>query len=89
MVYNSIGARAGATFIFCEYLLINIDADCLVPFIQQYGEMVSQDTGSFAGDDSVSFNVAQYMDFRTNWAGLKASTTEQDVWISHTKKSGV
>ena len=82
------GAREGATHFFCKDL--NIDADRLLPFIQQqYGEMVSQDTGSVAGDDSVSFNVARYMDFRTNWAGLTPSTTEQDIWILHTKKSGV
>jgi len=80
------GARAGATRIFCEQL--NIDADSLAPVIQQYGEMVSQDTGSVAGDDSVSFSVAQCMNFRTNWAGLTPCTKEQDVWILHTKKSG-
>ena len=79
------GARAGATRIFCKHL--NMDADRLVPVIEQYGEMVSQDTGSVAGDDSVSFSVAQYMDFRTNWAGLTPSTKERDVWILHTKKS--
>jgi hypothetical protein len=84
-VYKS--ARAGATRIFCR--LINIDADCLAPVIQQYGDIVSQDTGSIAGDDTVSFSVSQYMDFRTNWAGLTPSTKEQDVWILHTKKSGV
>ena len=81
------GARAGATRIFCKQL--NIDADRLVPVIQQYEEMVSQDTGSVAGDDSTSSSVAQSMDFRTNWAGLTPSTKEQDVWILHTKKSGV
>ena len=80
------GARAGATRIFCKHL--NIDADRLVPVIEQYGGMVSQDMGSIAGDDSVSFSVAQYMDFRTNWAGLTPSTKDRDVWILHTKKSG-
>ena len=80
------GARAGATRIFCNQL--NIDADSLAPVIQQYGEMVSQDMGFVAGDDSVSSSVAQFMGFRTNWAGLTPSTKEQDVWILHTKKSG-
>ena len=81
------GARAGATRIFCKHL--NIDADRLAPVIMQYGEIISLDTGSIAGDDSTSFSVAQYMDFRTNWAGLTPSTKERDVWILHTKKSGV
>ena len=80
------GARSGATRIFCNQL--NIDADSLAPVIQQYGEMVSQDIGFVAGDDSVSSSVAQFMGFRTNWAGLTPSTKEQDVWILHTKKSG-
>jgi hypothetical protein len=80
------GARAGATRIFCKQL--NIDADRLAPVIQQYEEVVSQDTGSVAGDDSVSSSVAHCMGFRTNWAGLTPSTNEQDVWILHTKKSG-
>lgn len=80
-------ARAGATRFFCKDL--NIDSNLLEPVIQQYGEMVSQDTGSVAGDDSVSSNVARYMDFRTNWAGLTPSTKERDVWILHTKKSRV
>jgi hypothetical protein len=81
------GARAGATRIFCKDL--NIDADLLEPVIQQYWEMVSQDAGSVSGDDTVSLDVARCMDFRTNWAGLTPSTKEQDVWILHTKKSGV
>ena len=81
------GARAGATRIYCKHL--NIDADRLVPVILQYGEMVSQDMGVIAGDDTTSFNVAEYMDFRTNWAGLTPSMNERDVWILHTKKSGV
>lgn len=80
-------ARDGATRIYCKHL--NIDADCLAPVIQQYGEMASQDTGSIAGDDTTSSSVSQYMDFRTNWAGLTPSTKERDVWILHTKKTGV
>lgn len=78
-------ARAGATRIFCEHL--NIDAELLAPVIQQYGEIARQDTGSITGDDTVSFSVGQYMDFRTIWAGLTPSTKEPDVWILHTKKS--
>ena len=78
-------ARAGATRIFCEHL--NIDAELLAPAIEQYGEMVSQDAGPITGDDTVSFSVSQYMDFRTSWAGLTPSTKERDVWILHTKKS--
>ena len=81
------GARDGATRIYCKNF--DIDADRLAPVIQQYGEMVSQDTGSIAGDDTVSFSVAQCMNFRTNWAGLTPSTKERDVWILHTKKSGL
>lgn len=80
-------ARAGATRIFCEHL--NIDIDLLAPAIQRYGEVASQDTGSITGDDTVSFSVGQYMDFRTTWSGLTPSTKERDVWILHTKKSGV
>lgn len=80
-------ARAGATRILCEHL--NIDADLLAPTIEQYREMVSQDTGPLTGDDTVSFSVGQYMNFRTNWAGLTPSTKERDVWILHTKKSGI
>lgn len=82
------GARDGSTQIFCKKL--NIDADSLAPVIQQYGEMVTQvqDMGFVAGDDSVSSSVAQFMGFRTNWAGLTPSTKEKDVWILHTKKSG-
>lgn len=80
-------ARAGATRVFCEHL--NIDADLLVPAIHQYEGMAMQDTGSISGDDTVSFSVGQYMDFRTNWAGLTPSMKERDVWILHTKKSGV
>jgi len=79
-------ARAGATRTFCEQ--INIDADRLLPVILQYEEMVSQDTGSIAGDDTASSSVSLYMNFRTNWAGLTPSTKERDVWILHTKKSG-
>ena len=79
-------ARAGATRIFCEHL--NINVDLLAPVIQQYEEIARQDTGSITGDDTVSFSVSQYMDFRTNWAGLTPSTKERDVWILHTKKSG-
>jgi len=80
-------ARAGATRTFCEHL--HIDLDLLAPAIQQYGEMVSQDTGPITGDDTVSFSVSQYMNFRTHWAGLTPSTKERDVWILHTKKAGV
>ena len=80
-------ARAGATRIFCEQL--KIDMNLLAPVIQRYGEMASQDTGSITGDDTVSFSVAQYMNFRTVWAGLTPSTKECDIWILHTKKSGV
>jgi hypothetical protein len=80
-------ARAGATRTFCEHL--NIDLELLAPVIQQYGEMASQDTGSITGDDTVSFSVGQYMNFRTNWAGLTPSTKERDVWILHTKRSRV
>ncbi|KAF8816810.1 hypothetical protein BYT27DRAFT_7181278 [Phlegmacium glaucopus] len=79
-------ARAGATRIFCEHL--NIDTELLAPAMQEYGEMVNQDTGPMTGDDTVSFSVSQYMNFRTNWAGLTPSTKERDVWILHTKTSG-
>jgi len=80
-------ARAGATQNFCEQL--NIDMNLLAPVIQRYGEIASQDTGYIKGDDTVSFSVGQYMGFRTVWAGLTPSTKERDIWILHTKKTGV
>ena len=80
-------ARAGATQSFCEQL--NIDMNLLAPVIQQYGEMASQDKGCITGDDTVSFSVGQYMGFRTVWAGLTPSMKERDIWILHTKKTGV
>ena len=80
-------ARAGATQVFCEQL--NIDADLLAPAVQHYGTIVSQETGPITGDDTVSFSVGQYMDFRTIWAGLTPSTKEKDIWILHTKKSEI